>query len=115
MVGFLAVATFGFPDTVPDLSVGREPARALPARWDAQWYADIAAYGYEWQYRFDRQQNLAFFPAYPILIRGVGMMTGAFRSGLPADRQIARLTWCGLAVALVACFWAFWYLLITGA
>ena len=109
LIGFLAVATFGFPDTVQELSVSREPARALPARWDAQWYAGIAAYGYEWQYRFDRQQNLAFFPAYPILIRGVGLATGAYRAGLPSDRQIARLTWCGLAISLVACFWALWY------
>jgi len=109
LIGLLSVATFGFPDTVPELSAGREPARALPARWDAQWYAGIAAYGYEWQYRFDRQQNLAFFPAYPILIRTAGLATGAFRAGLPADRQIARLTWCGLAISLAACFWAFWY------
>jgi len=80
----------------------RDPVRALPARWDAQWYAGLAAHGYEWQHSFDPQQNLAFFPAYPALIRALGVVTGAFAVGLPEDKQIARLTWCGLGVALAA-------------
>ena len=81
----------------------------LPARWDAQWYAGIAAYGYEWRSSFDLQQNLAFFPAYPLLMRAAGAVTGAFRTGVPPDRRMARLTWCGLVISLAAFLWAAWY------
>jgi Mannosyltransferase (PIG-V) len=109
LIGFLAVLTIGLPEAAREQSPTSTPLRSLPARWDAQWYAGIAAYGYEWQYRFDRQQNLAFFPAYPLLIRAAGSCVGAFRSGLPVERQIVTLTWCGLFIALAAFFWAAWY------
>jgi hypothetical protein len=109
MVGLLATATIGPPSGVVDSSGARRPAGALPARWDAQWYAGIAAHGYEWQRSFDAQQNLAFFPAYPVLIRGLGAATGALRPGIPPDRRIARLAWCGLGISLAAFLWAAWY------
>jgi hypothetical protein len=108
LVGLLATATIGLPVTGADGSA-RGPTRALAARWDAQWYAGIAAHGYEWQHSFNPQQNLAFFPAFPLLIRGVGAVTGAFADGVPEDKQIVRLTWCGLAIALAAFLWAAWY------
>src|SRR5262249_12986715 len=49
----------------------------LPVRWDAGWYLDIATGGY----RFDPaarevQQNVVFFPAYPMLMRVVGRLLG---------------------------------------
>jgi mannosyltransferase PIG-V len=109
LVGLLATASIGLAPAAPDLLAARDPLRALPARWDAQWYAGIAAHGYEWQQSFDNQQNLAFFPAYPLLMRAAGLATGAFSSGLPEDRRIARLTWCGLWISLSAFFWAAWY------
>jgi hypothetical protein len=107
LVGLLATATIGVAPTAKDaLLIERDPARGLPARWDAQWYAGLAAHGYEWQRSFDPQQNLAFFPAYPLLIRSLGVATGAFRAGTPPDRLIARLTWCGLWISLFTFFWA---------
>jgi hypothetical protein len=109
LVGFLAVATVGFPQAAPESAAGRQMLTALPSRFDANWYAGIAAEGYEWQRQFDTQQNLAFFPAYPALIRVVGMLTGAFQDGMPRERLIVRLTWCGLAVSLAAFLWAAWY------
>ena len=102
LIGLLATSTIGVPAGATDATTMRDPIRALPARWDAQWYAGLAAHGYEWQHSFDPQQNLAFFPAYPALIRGLGLLTGAFSAGLPEDKQIARLTWCGLVIALAA-------------
>ena len=102
LVGLLATSAIGIPADAVDATPMRDPVRALPARWDAQWYAGLAAHGYEWQHSFDPQQNLAFFPAYPALIRALGVVTGAFAVGLPEDKQIARLTWCGLGVALAA-------------
>ncbi len=108
LVGVLATSTIG-PPTGNLTEATRDPMRGLAARWDAQWYAGIAAHGYQWQHSFDPQQNLAFFPAYPLLIRGLGAVTGAFADGVPEDRQIARLTWCGLVIALVAFLGAAWY------
>jgi hypothetical protein len=106
-VGLLATATIGVAPAAKDaLLVAREPLRGLPARWDAQWYAGLAVHGYEWQRSFDPQQNLAFFPAYPLLIRSLGVATGAFRAGVPPEHQIARLAWCGLSISLFAFFWA---------
>ncbi|MEO7271303.1 MAG: mannosyltransferase family protein, partial [Vicinamibacterales bacterium] len=108
VVGLLATTTIGLPPNTP-AEAARDPIRALAARWDAQWYAGIAAHGYQWQHSFDPQQNLAFFPAYPLLIRGLGTVTGAFAEGVPEDKQIARLTWCGLVIALAAFVGAAWY------
>ena len=108
-VGLLATSAIGFPTGGGEAASLRDPIRALPARWDAQWYAGIAAHGYQWQHSFDPQQNLAFFPAYPLLIRALGTVTGAFAEGVPEDRQIARLTWCGLIIALAAFAGAAWY------
>jgi hypothetical protein len=44
------------------------PVRAL-ARYDAGWYAEIAAHGY-W-YHPGEQSPVAFWPVYPLLIRGL--------------------------------------------
>jgi Mannosyltransferase (PIG-V) len=105
-VGLVATATIGLAPGARDALPSRDLVQELPARWDAQWYAGLAAHGYEWQRSFDPQQNLAFFPAYPLLIRGLGVATGAFRAGVPPERQIEWLTWCGLLISLVTFFWA---------
>ena len=109
LVGLLATATIGPAPDAPDPLTARNPAGALPARWDAQWYAGLAANGYEWQASFDTQQNLAFFPAYPLLIRALGAGAGAFRPGIPAHQQLTRLAWCGLAISLGAFLGAAFY------
>jgi hypothetical protein len=109
MVGLLATATIGPPPAAIDPVTARRPAGALPARWDAQWYAGVAANGYQWEGSFDSQQNLAFFPAYPMLIRALGTAVGAFRPGIPPHQQMSRLVWCGLVISLGAFLWAAWY------
>ncbi len=55
------------------------PLRAVPfldmwARWDARWYERIATQGYE--FLGDEQSSVAFFPLYPLLMRGVHAVTG---------------------------------------
>lgn len=42
--------------------------------WDAQWYLEIASQGYSYHPR--RQSAVAFFPAYPVLVRAVRDVTG---------------------------------------
>jgi hypothetical protein len=107
LVGFLAVVTIGLSPHAERM--GGSALGALPNRFDAGWYAGIAAQGYEWQYRFDRQQNIAFFPAYPMVLRGAGLIAGAFQPGLPDEARIARLAWTGAVISAVAFFFACWY------
>lgn len=44
------------------------------ANWDGQWYSEIADQGYS--YRRGAQSSVAFFPAYPLLGRGLARATG---------------------------------------
>lgn len=109
LVALIAVVTIGFPRGADQPGIGRLALPALPARFDANWYAGIALDGYDWQARFDRQQNVAFFPAYPLIIRGAGYVSNAFDDRLPRERQVFRLTWCGLVLSLAAFLWAAWH------
>jgi hypothetical protein len=51
------------------------------ARWDAAWYLDIAASGYP----AGDDARTAFFPLYPLLVRGLGELAG----GSPAASLLA--------------------------
>lgn len=109
LVGLLAVVSIGLPATATQAIAARDPLADLPVRFDSGWYAGIAADGYEWQYRFDRQQNIAFYPAFPLLMRAAGLATGAFEPGLSNDRRVRRLIWGGLLISLIGFLWALWY------
>ena len=39
-------------------------------RWDSFWYINIAREGYSIVSQFKDQKNIAFFPLYPLFIRG---------------------------------------------
>jgi Mannosyltransferase (PIG-V) len=68
LIGLLAVATIGLgPEARPGAYA--DPWLNLPARWDATWYSDIAALGYRWDGDWTRQQNVVFFPAFPVAAR----------------------------------------------
>jgi 4-amino-4-deoxy-L-arabinose transferase-like glycosyltransferase len=60
------------------------------ARWDSGWYLDIVHHGYA-----DPLHTTAFFPAYPLLVRGVGWAFGG--------HDIVA----GVVVSLAACLGAF--------
>ena len=75
VIGLLAVATIGLGSEVryqADVS----PWLNLPARWDAQWYSEIAAFGYRWDGDWTRQQSVVFFPAFPMAARVVARLLG---------------------------------------
>lgn len=64
-------------------------------RWDAYWYLSIAEVGYVVETKHATQQNVAFFPAYPLAIR-------AFRFlGIPTIP--AALLVSNVALAAAAC------------
>lgn len=69
------------------------------ARFDAGWYARIATEGYS--YTPGQQSPVAFFPLYPLLLRGLGLMhLDTFLAGV----LVTML--CGLGALYVFTLWA---------
>jgi hypothetical protein len=75
LIGLLAVATIGLGSEV-HYQAYASPWLNLPARWDAEWYSDIAAFGYSWDGDWSRQQSVVFFPAFPMAARVVARLLG---------------------------------------
>jgi hypothetical protein len=73
LVGFLAVVTVGPEGMTNRTELAKEALTTLPARWDAIWYMTIAQDGYQWDGDPSHQQNVVFFPAFPIAMRAVGV------------------------------------------
>ncbi len=101
-VGYLAVFVFGYAG-------GRAPYRLsdnelvnLPVRWDTGWYLQIATDGYSFTPNEpELQQNIVFFPAYPLVVRVAGRLFGG---------RIGSYTLAGVFVALAAFLGALIYL-----
>jgi hypothetical protein len=108
VVAFAAVITLGITST-PGFVLSREPLDNLPARFDAGWYGGIALDGYTWDHTFQRQRNIAFFPALPLLMRPVGAVLGMYEEGPSRERRMLRGLWAGVAISLAAFFWALYY------
>ncbi len=76
--GYLAVMMFGYaPGAEPFHDFSSELLN-LPLRWDAGWYLGIATRGYEYIASAgpDAQQNIVFFPAFPMIVRFVARLAG---------------------------------------
>lgn len=110
LAGYFAVVTIGLAPGAVGFQVASDTALNLPARFDAGWYGGIALEGYSFEGRFDKQQNIAFFPAFPLLERAAGYPLGAFAPGIPKERRMARLLWGGVIVSLIAFAWGAVYL-----
>ena len=104
-VGFLAVILIGFPpEAMTSARWSIYPNNAfldLPARWDTGWYLGVAIDGYQFNpaARKEIQQNIAFFPAFPMLMRGLSPIFGR------------QTLWTGVLISLVSFFIALMYLL----
>jgi len=84
--GYLAVIGIGYAPGVGP-SPGEPPYRDfenemlnLPLRWDAGWYLQIAnpatGYVYDDKGGAEAQQNIVFWPAYPLAVRIVALLLG---------------------------------------
>jgi hypothetical protein len=113
IVAFFAVATIGLAPH-PGFQLSDDVLTNLPARFDAGWYAGIASDGYDWGGTFERQSNIAFFPAMPLLMRAVGPVLGSRDRERPREVRIARLLWGGVLVSLTAFLFALFYLVKLG-
>ena len=98
LVGYFAVVTIGYPIPNVPIRVSSNEFLNLASRWDTGWYLGIAVGGYRWDPNLAHQQNIAFFPAYPMLMRVGGRLLG----------QQPLLA--GVLVSLVAFFIALLYL-----
>jgi len=120
VVGYFAVIFIGFPGNGPPFRISRNELVNLPMRWDAGWYLGITIDGYSVRVRSDRQQNVVFFPAYPMLTRVGAALLGAHggradnRDGLNAVEyafhQHRRIALAGVAISFAAFGWALVYL-----
>ena len=75
-VGLLAVLIIGYPEGMHPARFSDNELLNLPLRWDAGWYTNIAAGWYDWHPQTNREQDIAFFPALPVLMRGLGTILG---------------------------------------
>jgi hypothetical protein len=77
LVGYLAVVMFGYNNGRPPLRVSENEIANLQMRWDSAWYFGIATEGYRMVSQNPRQQeNVVFFPAFPMLMRMGGRLLG---------------------------------------
>ena len=76
-----------------------DPLLAPLARWDSVWYLRIADSGYG-----ESTARAAFFPLYPLLVRGVGTLFGGSH-GRAARGRVPRIAG-GLPRGARACFTA---------
>ena len=89
-VGLLAMGAIGVAEPARPLQLADRPLLDLASRWDANWYVQIAVDGYVWRPAGSgSQQNIAFFPGYPLLVHVGGAMLGARVKPAPL-RHIAR-------------------------
>ena len=101
-VAYFALAAFGYVHEQPPVRFSEDELVNLQGRWDAAWYLDVATQGYH--YRADdptAQQNIVFFPAFPIALRMVGRLFGG---------SVAAHLYGGTALTIVAFFFALVYL-----
>ena len=98
----MAVLVFGYPPgPAPPMQVNNELVN-LQARWDANWYLGIVTEGYHFvPNQPGLQQSIAFFPAYPMLVRGVGRILGG---------RLTSYIGAGMLVSFAAFFGALVYL-----
>jgi hypothetical protein len=76
-VGYLAVFMFGYRVGGAPWKIVENEFVNLQARWDTGWYLGVAIDGYSYDPAHPGdQQNIVFFPAYPILMRAAGRLLG---------------------------------------
>ena len=114
LVGYLAVVSLGFPEGEPPLRVSDNEVVNLALRWDTGWYLNIAMEGYRWSAETEGQQNIAFFPGYPLVTKAVATVLGAqavFRPPLDRPPRLVMLRFqqlflgSALLVSLLAFGW----------
>lgn len=102
--GLCGTLLLGFPEntqlTTPTSS---NPILDLPWRWDSKWIVGLARDGYRWDGEPGVLENIAFFPAYPLMLRLVASATGAAESAV-------QWNWTGVVLSTILLTMALWFL-----
>jgi hypothetical protein len=106
LAAYLALVTIGYSTESPRPTFSDNQFLNLVTKWDGEWYLNIAVDGYHWNDAARvtgtgpvvgrAEARLAFFPAYPMLMRAAGWIVGNTIAG-------------GLVVSLAAFLWALAY------
>jgi hypothetical protein len=101
LAGYLAVVMFGYPPGTEPFHDFENGLLNLPLKWDTGWYLSIATDGYRYldQGGADVQQNVVFFPAYPLIVRGVAQLCGNSRTAYVIGATLVSLTLFLIALA----------------
>jgi hypothetical protein len=104
LAGYLAVFLFGYGPGSAPIRSSEDELLNLPVRWDTGWYLQIAADGYSYKPNFGtrRQQNIVFFPAFPLLTR-----VGAWLLGNTKASYVGAGVFVSLAAFLVGLVYIF--------
>ena len=102
LVGYLAVVMFGYRPGTPPFRLSANEVVNLQVRWDMPWYFGIATGGYNvYSDNPKAQQNIVFFPAFPMLLRAAGRLLGG---------EAPAFVLGGTIIAFTAFFWGLTYL-----
>jgi hypothetical protein len=106
-VGFAGALLIGQARSPDNFRLSHSVWLNLPARYDAGWYLGIARNGYEWWPELaHRQQNVVFFPGFPVAMRIAGDLV-TLPARLLNDAALfgngnTRVAWGGALVAMGA-------------
>jgi len=92
-VGYLAIFLLGWGKGAPPFRDFDNELFNLPLRWDAGWYLQIAIHGYSYEHRGGAavQQNIVFFPAYPLTVRVVSLLLGGSKAAFFLGATVVSL------------------------
>ena len=108
VAGFAAAVLVGYEVGPGRFRLSHNELWNLPGRFDAGWYLGIARRGYRWDPALQgRQQNVAFFPAFPLAMRAAGEVV-TIPAHLTHDPDLfgsgdTRVVWGG-ALLSMGCF-----------
>lgn len=98
-IGLLGLGVIGLPRTYPN-APPFDPG--ILYRWDAGWYLRVAEFGYSWNGNPRTENPVVFFPAYPMLIRGVSWLTGLALSNAGLLLSMTAFAWAAAYVYRIA-------------
>jgi Mannosyltransferase (PIG-V) len=103
VVAFISRVSFPAADQIADGRSVFGSTRAfwdIFARWDSQWYFNIAYDGYH--YTPGGRDAIGFFPAYPLLMRFVGRLIGRSQADLYFGGVI--ISWTAFVIAMIGLY-----------
>lgn len=102
--GLCGTLLLGFPENTQSTTpTSSNPIVDLPWRWDSKWIVELARDGYQWDGEPGVLENIAFFPAYPLMLRLVASATGAAESAV-------QWNWTGVVLSTILLTMALWFL-----